>query len=83
MRESALGLSKGKFVAPFTYGGTIKALLFEQQFKDRQLKALPKVRVIIMDNAAFRKKEGLHGIAKEHSQTLIFPAAVFAGTQSH
>ena len=66
------GQYKGKFVAPVTSGGTMKAPLFEQWFKDRLLKALPKGRVIIMDNAAFRKKEVLHKIAKEYSQTLIF-----------
>ncbi len=52
----AVGQRKGKFVALFTYGGTMKALLFEQWLKDKLLKALPKGLVIIMDNAAFHKK---------------------------
>ena len=66
------GQRNGKLVAPLTSGGTMKALLFEQWFKDNLLKALPEGRVIIMDNASFHKKELLHKIAKEHSQTLIF-----------
>ena len=68
----AVGQCRGKIVAPFTYGGTMKAPLFEQWFKDKLLKALPRGLVIIMDNAAFHKKEILHGITKEYSQTLIF-----------
>ena len=70
--ESALGQGKGKFVASFTFGRTMRTLLFEQWFKDELLKALPKGRVIIMDNASFHKNEVLHKIVKEHSQTLIF-----------
>ncbi len=66
------GQCKEKFIAPFTYGGTMKAPLFEQWFKDKLLKVLPKGCVIIIDNASLHKKEVLHKIAKEHSQTLIF-----------
>ena len=40
---------------------------------------MPKDHVIIMDNAAFHKKEVLYQIAKKYSQTLIFSAAVFTG----
>ena len=69
--ESALGQGKGKVVASFTFGRTMRSLLFEQRFKDELLKALPKGLVIIMDNASFHKKEVLHKIVKEHSQTLV------------
>ncbi len=62
---------EGKLSDPFTFGGTVEAPLFEQWFKNKLLKLLPKGHVIIMDNAAFHKKELLHKIAKEHSQTLI------------
>ena len=66
------GQCKGKFFAPFTYSGTMRAPLFEQRFKYKLLKVLQKGRVIIMDSAAFHKKEVLHEIAQAHSQTLIF-----------
>ncbi len=49
-----------------------KASLFEDWFEDELLTNLPKEHVIIMDNAAFHKKEGLQNIARKYSQTLIF-----------
>ena len=61
-----VGQFKGKLLTPFTYGGTMKAPPFEQWFKDELLNALPKGRVIIMDNASFHKKEILYGITKKH-----------------
>ena len=64
-RESAL-------LAPHTYSGTMKATLFEKWFEDKLLNCLPKGHVIIMDNAAFHKKEVLYQIVKKYSQELIF-----------
>ena len=64
-RESAL-------LAPHTYSGTMKASVVEKWFEDKLLNCLPKGHVIIMDNAAFHKKEVLYQIAKKYSQELIF-----------
>ena len=50
----------------------MKASVFEDWFEEDLLKKLPKEHVIIMDNAAFHKKEVLYQIAKKYSQTLIF-----------
>ena len=65
-------LCEGVLIASFPYSGTIKVLLFEEWFKDKLLESLPKGHVIIMDNAAFHKKEVLYQIAKKYSQELIF-----------
>ena len=65
-------LCEGALLAPHTYCGTMKASVFEKRFEDKLLKKLPKDHVIIMDNAAFHKKEVLYQIAKKYSQTLIF-----------
>ena len=64
-RESAL-------LAPHTYSGTMKATVFEDWFENKLLSCLSKGHVIIMDNAAFHKKEVLYQIAKKYSQELIF-----------
>ena len=44
-RRARIGLvaaqCTGKLIAPFTYGGTMKAPLFEPWYKDELLKALP------------------------------------------
>ena len=50
----------------------MKASVFEDWFEEELLKKLPKDHVIIMDNAAFHKKEVLYQIAKKYSQELIF-----------
>ena len=50
----------------------MKASVFENWFEEELLKKLPKDHVIIMDNAAFHKKEVLYQIAKKYSQELIF-----------
>ena len=75
-RHARIGLvaaqREGALLAPHTYSGTMKASLFEKWFEDELLKKLPKEHVIIMDNAAFHKKEVLYQIAKKYSQTLIF-----------
>ena len=75
-RHARIGLvaaqCEGALLAPQTYGGTMKAAVFEDWFEEELLKKLPKEHVIIMDNAAFHKKEVLYQIAKKYSQRLIF-----------
>jgi len=63
---------EGALFASHTYSGTMKASVFEEWFEDKLLNCLPKGHVIIMDNAAFHKKEVLYQIAKKYSQRLIF-----------
>ena len=50
----------------------MKASVFEDWFENKLLSCLPKGHVIIMDNAAFHKKEVLYQISKKYSQELIF-----------
>ena len=50
----------------------MKASVFEKWFEDKLLNCLPKGHVIIMDNAAFHKKEVLQNLARKYSQKLIF-----------
>ena len=59
-------------LAPNTYGGTMKASVFEKWIEDELLSCLPKGHVIIMDNAAFHKKEVLQNLAGKYSQRCIF-----------
>ncbi len=75
-RHARIGLvaaqRKGALLAPHTYSRRMKASVFEKWFEDELLNCLPKGHVIIMDNAAFHKKEVLYQIAKKYSQRLIF-----------
>ena len=75
-RHARIGLvaaqCEGALLAPHTYSGTMKASVFEDWFENKLLSWLPKGHVIIMDNAAFHKKEVLYQIAKKYSQELIF-----------
>ena len=50
----------------------MKVAVFEDRFEEELLKKLPKEHVIIMDNAAFHKKESLQNLAGKYSQELIF-----------
>ena len=50
----------------------MNASVFEEWFENKLLSCLPKGHVIIVDNAAFHKKEVLYQIAKRYSQELIF-----------
>ncbi len=63
---------EGALLAPHTNSGTMKASVFEDWFENKLLSCLPKGHVIIMDNAAFYKKELLYQRAKKYSQELIF-----------
>ena len=80
-RHARIGLvaaqCEGALLAPHTYSGTMKASVFEDWFEEELLKKLPKDHVIIMDNAAFHKKEVLYQIAKKILSNLDFSAAVF------
>ena len=75
-RHARIGLvaaqCEGALLAPHTYSGTMNASVFEDWFENKLLSCLPKGHVIIMDNAAFHKKEVLYQIAKKYSQELIF-----------
>ena len=66
-RHSRIGLvaelCSDKLIASFQYDGTMNGDLFESCFERTLLKNLPKKRVIIMDNAAFHKKEVLQNLA--------------------
>ena len=50
----------------------MKASVFERWFENKWLNSLSKGHVIIMDNAAFHKKEVLQNLARKYLQTLIF-----------
>ena len=50
----------------------MKASVFEKWFEDELLSCLLKDHVIIMDNAAFHKKEVLQNLARKYSQRFIF-----------
>ena len=75
-RHARIGLvaaqCEGALLAPHTYSGTMNASVFEDWFEAELLKKLPKDHVIIMDNAAFHKKEVLQNLARKYSQKLIF-----------
>ena len=75
-RHARIGLvaaqCESALLAPRTYSGTMKASVFEDWFENKLLSCLPKGHVIIMDNAAFHKKEVLQNLARKYSQKLIF-----------
>ena len=50
-------------LTPHAYSGTMKASVFEKRFEDKLLNCLSKGHVIIMNNAAFHKKEVLQNLA--------------------
>ena len=76
-RHAELGLLRSNVKDPCLLHtpsrGTMKAAVFEQCFEEELLNCLPKGHVIIMDNAAFHKKEVLQNLAGKCSQELIFP----------
>ena len=63
-----VALCAGKLITPFQYERTMNGDLFEHWFEKTLLKKLPKKRVIIMDNAAFHKKEVLQNLAGKYFQ---------------
>ena len=85
-RHARIGLvaaqCEGALRAPRSYSGMLKAFVFEKWFEEELLNCLPKGYVIIMDNAAFHKKNLVSNRKKIFAGT-NFPAAVFIGTQSY
>ena len=75
--------SVSALLASHTYSGTMKASLFEKWFEDKLLNCLPKGHVIIMDNAAFHKKEVLYQIAKKILAGTDFPTTRIHRNTSH
>ena len=75
-RHARIGLvaaqCEGALLTPHTYSGTMNASLFEKCFEEELLNCLPIGHVIIMDNAAFHKKEVFQNLAGKYLQTLIF-----------
>lgn len=59
-------------VAPLEYSGTMDSTLFEWWFTERLLPALPQGSVIVMDNAAFHRKQRLLSITEENGYRLVF-----------
>ena len=66
-RHARIGLvaaqREGTLFASHTYSGAMKASVFEDWFEEELLKKLPKAHAIIIDNAAFHKKEVLQNLA--------------------
>ena len=61
-----------QLIAPFQYGGTTNAKLFENWFGTQLLPVLPDGTVIIMDNASFHRKEQLYKLVEGSTKRLIF-----------
>jgi len=61
-----------KILAPYKYKGTMDHAMFEDWFENKLLPVLPDGTVIVMDNAAFHRKEQLHFLAKKHGYSVIF-----------
>ena len=61
-----------RVAAPFEYSGTMDSRLFEGWFAGQLLPALPQGAVIVMDNAAFHRKQQLSNIAERNCHRLIF-----------
>ena len=69
-------LSAGKrgkvLLAPILYEGSTSAVWFNQWFKDHLLKTLNPTSTIIMDNAAFHKKEDIRAMAEAAGHNVLF-----------
>lgn len=61
-----------KMIAPFQYGCTTTAFLFEKWYETQLLPAIPDNTVIIMDNASFHRKEQLLKLTEGSTKRLIF-----------
>ena len=72
-RVGIVAAQMGKSIlAPLLYDGTMDSCLFEAWFETRFMRELPSDCVIVMDNAAFHRKERLASIAKDYGHTIIF-----------
>lgn len=61
-----------EILAPMRYTCTTDSVLFEHWFEHCLLPCLPEDAVIVMDNAAFHRKNQLFAIAQRYQRTLIF-----------
>jgi transposase len=63
---------KIKIVAPFCYTRNTTGEFFEEWFKTRLVKSIPKGVTIVMDNASFHRKKKLRNLARRHGVKLLF-----------
>jgi transposase len=63
---------KIRVVAPFCYTQNTTGEFFEDWFKSRLLKSVPKGVTLIMDNASFHRKKKLRNLARRHGMKLLF-----------
>jgi len=71
------GLCNGQYIAIEQYNHTTNAAFFEQWFSERLLKDVPSGCTIIMDNAAFHRKNALLELIEESKREiklLLLPA---------
>lgn len=72
-RSNIVAAQIGKtIVAPMQYTGTTDSTLFEYWFEHCLLPCLTKDNIIVMDNAAFHRKNSLFQIANKFELRLIF-----------
>ena len=72
-RVSVVAGKRGdKIFAPLEYGGTTDSVLFEYWFENLLLREVPEKSVIVMDNAAFHRKEVLCGLARKAGCSVLF-----------
>jgi len=62
----------GSILAPLEYHGTTDSALFEYWFENLLLPIIPEKSVIVMDNAAFHRKEILSVLAAKFHCSLLF-----------
>ena len=73
-RVNVIGaLCGGKHPAMECYRQTTKGEFFENWFENKLLKEIPKGYTVIMDNAAFHRKEKLRKIARGKARLLFLP----------
>jgi len=70
-------LCRGQVIAPFTFGGSCDAQLFEWWFENRLLPLLEPGQVIILDNATFHRKKKLRLLLESGGCTLL-PLPVYS-----
>ena len=63
---------KNIYAAPFCYTEKMTGVLFENWFRTKLVKSVPKGVTIIMDNASFHRKKKLGNLARRHGVKLLF-----------
>ncbi|NRA90899.1 MAG: transposase [Simkaniaceae bacterium] len=72
-RTNLIAAKRGKeLLAPVLYEGSTSAVWFNQWFEKHLLKELNPDSTIIMDNAAFHKKEDIHALAEAAGHRVLF-----------